>query len=61
MCGAVKTAAGRVATHSYVYDSNPETPPLHHILVVAVVVCRVGLPTVLKVVGQHVVPAVLLL
>lgn len=38
-----------------------QTPPLHHILVVAVVVCRVGLSAVLKVVGQHVVPAVLLL
>lgn len=57
-------AVGRVATHSNVYDSPPERgqiPPLHHILVVAAVVRRVGLPAVLEVVGQHVVPVALLL
>lgn len=37
------------------------TSPLHHILVVAAVVCCVGLPAVLEVVSQDVVPAVLLL
>ncbi len=62
--GAVSPAAGRAATHSNVHDSGPErgqTSPLHHILVVAVVVCRVSLSAVLEVVGQHVVPVVLLL
>lgn len=66
-CVAVKTRCWEVgvATHSNVYDSDPEwgqAPPLHHILVVgAAVVCRVGLPAVLEVVGEHVVPVVLLL
>lgn len=57
-----RPTARRAATHSNVYDSDPEqrhTPPLHHILVIAAVVCRVGLPAVLEVVSQHVVPAVL--
>lgn len=62
--GLRRPAAGRAATHSNVYDSDPERRqalPLHHILVDAAVVCRVGLPAVLEVVSQHVVPAVLLL
>lgn len=52
--GWLHTVKSMTATQS-------EGRPLHHILVVAAVVCRVGLPAVLKVVGQHVVPAVLLL
>lgn len=55
---------GGVAIHSNVDDSDPERgryPLSDHVLVVAAVVCRVGLPAVLKVVGEHVVPAVLLL
>lgn len=54
----------RAATHSSVFDSEPERGrilPLHHKLVVAAVICRVGLSAVLEVVGHHVVPAVLLL
>lgn len=50
--------------NSNVYDSDPvqgQTPPLHHILVIATVVHRVGLPAVLEVVCRHIVPAVLLL
>lgn len=53
---------GGAATHSKVYDSHPEqghNPPLHHILMVVAVICRVGLPAILEVIGQHVVPAVL--
>lgn len=56
--------AGRALAHSNVYDSYPKrgwTHPLHHILMIAVVVCRVGLSAVLKVVCKHGVPAVLLL
>lgn len=47
-----------------VYDSDPErgrAPPSHHILVAAAVVCRVRLSAVLEMVGQLVVPVVLLL
>ena len=52
------------AIQSDVYDSDPawaQTPVLHHVLRVAAEVCCVGLPAVLKVVSQHVVPVVLLL
>lgn len=57
-----RPAAQRAATHSNVYDSDPEggrAPPSHHVLVVAAVACRVRLSAVLEVVGQHVVPTVL--
>lgn len=38
-----------------------QSPPSHHVLVVAAVIRRVGVPAVLEVVGQDVVPVVLLL
>lgn len=52
------------ATHSDVHDGGPawgQSPPSHHILVVAAVICREGMPAVLEVVAQYVVPVVLLL
>lgn len=52
------------ATHSDVRDGGPargQSPPSHHVLVVAAVIRRVGVPAVLEVVAQHVVPVVLLL
>lgn len=64
---SVSCWAVRASTHSDVYDcgpegpEGPEGPPLDHILGLAVVVRRVGLSAVLKVVSQHIVPAVLLL
>lgn len=59
----------RAATHSDVHDGGPapggggggQSPPSHHVLVVAAVIRRVGVPAVLEVVAQHVVPVVLLL
>lgn len=38
-----------------------QSPPSHHVLVRAAVIGRVGVPAVLEVVAQHVVPVVLLL
>lgn len=54
-------AAGLHAVMSMTATRVRTSPPLHHILVVAAVVCRVGLLAVLEVVSQDVVPAVLLL
>lgn len=41
-------------------SARPERLELHHELVVAAVVCHVGLPAVLEMVGQNVVPVLLL-
>lgn len=53
-----------VGSYSDVCDGGPQPgqdPPSHHVLVVAAVIRRVGVPAVLEVVGQDVVPVVLLL